>query len=74
MKVLVTDIDWDTSDTNYDSEDEIELESSMELEIPEVVVEIDDVENYISDTISNVSGFCHNGFSYDIVEPIDIAD
>jgi hypothetical protein len=65
VKVIVSNIKWDEAD---------DIESTMELIIPVDTFENsesedfrDDVEEYIADEISNISGFCHDGFSYEIV-------
>ena len=66
LKVKVTDIDWDTSDTNYDTEDEIELSTELDIIVTENDVEdltdLVAVDEFISDEISNIVGFCHNGY------------
>jgi hypothetical protein len=55
----VTGIKYDT-----DGED-IDLPESMDITIPETVDETneDEVLNFISDEISNRTGFCHFGFN-----------
>lgn len=65
-KAIVTDIDWDTSDDNCD--EEVVLETSMEIEIPsDIIAEgVDAVDSYVSDEISNESGFCHKGFNFTV--------
>ena len=66
LKVKVTDIDWDTSDTNYDTEDEIELSTELDIIVTENDVEdltdLVEVDEFISDEITNIIGFCHNGY------------
>ena len=70
LKVKVTDIDWDTSDTNYDTEDEIELSTELDIIVTENDVEdltdLVEVDEFISDEISNIIGFCHNGYTLSI--------
>lgn len=55
-KYTVTNIKYDT-----DGED-IDLPTELEIEIPDDM-EDDEIEEYISDEISNRTGFCHKGFS-----------
>lgn len=57
-KLIVTNIKWDT-----DGED-IDLPKEMEVELPEYIDETDEdeVDEYISDYISDETGFCHYGF------------
>ncbi len=52
----VTDIIYDTDGEHID------LPKTLEVHVPEYV-EPWDVEEYISDEISNITGFCHQGFS-----------
>jgi len=68
VKVRVFNIKWDT-----DGED-IEIRTEMELtvlrscfdDVNEKDSVIDTIEEYIADEISNISGFCHDGFDYEI--------
>lgn len=53
---IVTDIKYDT-----DGED-IDLPKVLQINVPDYV-EPWDVEEYVSDEISNITGFCHQGFS-----------
>ena len=63
----VTDIDWDT-----DGEDasELNLPETLVVDVPMECVDNGsaEVEDYISDYLSDTYGFCHNGFS---VEGLD---
>ncbi len=54
-KYTVTNIKYDTDGQKID------LPTKMEMEIPDDV-EDDEIEEYISDEISNRTGFCHLGF------------
>lgn len=70
-KFIVTDIDWDT--TNDNSFEEIKAD---DLGLPDEVIvnteyldieddeDMDEVENAISDYLSDEYGFCHNGFTF----------
>ncbi len=60
MKYTVTNIEYDT-----DGED-IDLPHTLEIEIPNedfVNYTPEEVCEFISDEISNITGFCHNGFT-----------
>jgi len=58
MKVTVTDIKWDT-----DGED-VDLPTEMVIEVPEGM-DKEEADEFVSDEISNQTGFCHKGFSTD---------
>ena len=60
MKILVTDIEWDVDD----EEDMVDLPSELTLETNEDL-HGDELEEWISDEISNETGFCHRGFQYE---------
>lgn len=58
MKIKVFDIKWDT-----DGEDiPLPEEFTFELEDHE------DIEEFMSDTITEITGFCHNGFDYEVLD------
>ena len=57
-KVTVTDIMWDTDGEKVDG-----LPVQILIEIPASIKRRDDAEEYVSDKVSEVSGFCHEGFS-----------
>jgi len=73
-RVKVSDIRWDLSD--YDEETILEgegptLPSEMDLEVPSYVTDGLDaeevgpaIEEWVSDTISDLEGFCHDGFDW----------
>jgi len=56
---IVTDIDWDTDGEEVDLPDEMTVNVSEDEELEE-----DEIEEYISDKISDETGFCHFGFNY----------
>lgn len=57
-KFLVTDIKYDTDGAK------IKLPKTMTIILPDNVNDsYEEIENYISDEISNRTGFCHYGFS-----------
>lgn len=48
---------------SYDTDGEaVELPSELEIEVPDDLTEQEDIEDYLSDEISNVTGYCHKGF------------
>ena len=54
QEYLVTDIEYDT-----DGED-IDLPKELKITVPD---DEEDPLEYISDEISKITGFCHNGFA-----------
>ena len=58
-KYLVTNIQWDTDGEDVDLPNELEiiLPDDEELNSPE------EIEEYISNEITNETGFCHFGFA-----------
>ena len=60
MKYTVTDIQWDT-----DGED-LDLPTELTVDIPNedfVNMDEEEIDEFISDEISNITGFCHFGYS-----------
>jgi hypothetical protein len=57
--VEVTDIEYDT-----DGED-VDLPTELTITIPHYI-EVEEREEFISNEISNLTGFCHNGFVADL--------
>ena len=57
MKYKVTNIQYDT-----DSE-QVDLPQTLEIEVPNDITDDYDKVEYISDEISNQTGYCHKGFS-----------
>ena len=49
---------WDTDGEKVDG-----LPVQILIEIPTSIKNRDDAEEYVSDKVSEVSGFCHDGFS-----------
>jgi len=54
---VVRDIEYDT-----DGEEIDDLPETLTITVPEEI-EADNVEQYLSDEISNQTGFCHYGFT-----------
>jgi hypothetical protein len=57
MKYTVSNIKYDT-----DGED-VDLPETLEIEVPDDIQEPEEIDEFLSDEISNVTGFCHTGFS-----------
>lgn len=56
MKYTITNIDYDTDG------EIIELPKKIIVDVPSDILD-EDIEDYLSDEISNITGFCHKGFS-----------
>jgi len=66
MKVKVTDIVYDTRDIcdgHQWDQNELDLPSEMIVEVDGII----DVESEIADAISDRTGWCVEGFNYEIV-------
>lgn len=63
MQLLITAIQWDTEGETVD-----------ECRLPEVVVMLDAPgnpdEDTISETLSDAFGFCHGGFNWELLTPV----
>lgn len=53
---VVTDIKYDTDG------EKVSLPKEMTIEVPEDLTEYEEIEEFISDEITNRTGFCHMGF------------
>ena len=66
MKIKVTDIVYDTRDIcdghKWD-QNELELPSEMIVEVDGII----DIESEIADAISDTTGWCVNGYNYEIL-------
>jgi hypothetical protein len=56
MKYVITNILYDTDG------EEIELPKKLVIDVPK---DCEDVEGFLCDEISNVTGFCHFGFKFE---------
>lgn len=56
VTMLVTDIDYDTDG------EKIDLPTELEVKVP-VDLDEDEIDEFVSDKISELTGFCHKGFS-----------
>lgn len=78
--VKVFDIKWDTEDVNFKNEDgtpkEIEKHYWIlptDLEATSLEEAKEEIEEIISERLSDDEGFCHDGFKVDIKLPVDKA-
>ncbi|MFX4241082.1 hypothetical protein ACOL3H_11910 [Aliarcobacter butzleri] len=78
--VKVFDIKWDTEDVNFKNEDgtpkEIEKHYWIlptDLEATNLEEAKEEIEEIISERLSDDEGFCHDGFKVDIKLPVDKA-
>ena len=63
MKIVVTDIDWDVED----EENAEELRKSLPKKMVVIVndgLSDDEIEDVVSDSITDETGWCHNGFNW----------
>jgi hypothetical protein len=60
MKAVVTNIQYDTDG------EVITLPTQLEIDIPSDIEE-DDIDNFVSDEVSNITGYCHFGFDMKII-------
>jgi hypothetical protein len=61
MKAIVTEIEYDTDGEIVD------LPTQLEIEIPTEIIDQEDIEEFVSDEISNITGFCHFGFKIELI-------
>ena len=53
---IVSKIKYDTDDAK------VKLPKTLKITIPNDIIDIDEIDQYLSDEISNRTGFCHRGF------------
>lgn len=61
MKAIVSNVQFDTDG------EEVDLPVEFEIEIPNDIVEEQEIDDYVSDEISNITGFCHFGFEMKLI-------
>jgi hypothetical protein len=66
MKAIVTNIKYDTDG------ELIDLPTILEIDVSHIE-EVEDVSDFISDEISNITGFCHLGFEF-VLSSIEVQD
>ena len=60
MKIQVTQIQYDTDG------EEIDLPQNLTINLPDSIIQA--INEFVSDKISNETGFCHNGFTINLDE------
>ena len=63
MRVIISNIDWD-----IDEDDSPNLPTSEVYDLDDDTEE-DEIEDLVSDKLSDDYGYCHNGFSYLVYRP-----
>ena len=58
MKYLVENIVYDTDG------EEIDLPKVLEIEVSNDITDRFEINDFISNEISNITGFCHEGFTF----------
>lgn len=58
------------ADITYNASPEVaaDLPQSIDVDVPEGL-EMEDLQEFLSDTISNQTGFCHTGFTFSSATP-----
>jgi hypothetical protein len=62
-KIIITDISWDTDDDVKD------LPTRIEYDIvghPPLTIDMNELEEQLSEHITEEYGFCHNGFCWEM--------
>ena len=59
MKIIASEIEYDTDDLT-------DLPETIEIEVPNGIDDVVELNDYVSDQISNRTGFCHNGFTTEV--------
>jgi hypothetical protein len=60
MKAIVTEIQYDTDG------EVVTLPTQLEIDIPSDIEE-DNIDDFVSDEVSNITGYCHFGFEMKII-------
>ena len=63
-KIIITDISWDTDD-----DDVKDLPTRIEYDIvghPPLTIDMNELEEVLSEHITEEYGFCHNGFCWEM--------
>jgi len=78
--VNVTDIKWDLDDDNFEGDDGVPNKTEKhywilptDLEAQSLEEAKEEIEEIISNKLSDEEGFCHNGFNIEIKEPFNKA-
>ena len=69
MKILVKNVDWDLNDIPTKERENILAEIPQSFFVPiSDDTDYDEVEYVVSDAISDIFGYCHFGFDYEIIK------
>ena len=53
--------------SEYDTDGiSVPLPKELEIEVPDNMTDVEEIEDFISDEISSMTGYCHKGFSYEV--------
>lgn len=57
---------YEVSNIKYDTDgEEVDLPKTLSITVPDDIVDEVEIDEYISDEISNITGFCHTGYTTD---------
>lgn len=67
MKYQVYDIIYDLDPEDIEVRDQLQLPTTIDIEVPDGIQAEgeDEISEYLSDEISDRTGFCHFGFKYE---------
>ena len=57
MEYTITNIQYDTDG------EKVKLPKSLQVIVPDYIKDKEEIEEFVSDAISNITGFCHKGFA-----------
>lgn len=49
---------------SYDDAEDLSLPKELVITVPD---DEEDIEEFLCDEISNITGFCHNGFTWELI-------
>ena len=59
-KVNVSSYDIDETDESFD-----QIPLTLLINVEDNITDVEEIEEILSDEISNETGYCHNGFTYE---------
>lgn len=60
-KFLITNIEYDTDGVT------VELPQELEINVPPHLTAYEDIDDFLSDKITDITGYCHTGFSTKLI-------
>jgi len=66
LVVHVSNIQWDIDEEGYEGDEELDLPTEMSITVDSSEIDLKDgidVGDYVSNQITNRTGFCHKGFT-----------